>query len=1279
MERKLARRPSTSKRSSRPRTPAGGAHTSPQSGDPPAPFDGTRLRQTVEAVRTISAAIAQSSELRPLLQLIVQRATEILGAELCAIYLWDRYEGALVPEAWQGFGDILTRLLPGQGVVGHVAERRAGLIVNDYRSSRYALPHILAGSAIEALIAEPLVCREELVGVIVAAREDATRPYAEADRELLSIFASHAAIAIQNTQQLTASQRRAAQHLHLTTITRSLTATTDPREVYREIHRSVQALLPEAAVRVWICDAAGDEMSLAGGFGFRDPEGGSLRTHRRGNPIFGAEVFEGQTVTSEDVTRDPRFVNQDWARAEGLVSILLAPMLHGNRLLGYISIFTRTRHRFGDDEVSLFRAFAAQAAIAIENARLFQEEQDRRRYVEALRAVGEEITRELDLDRVLTLITQRANTLLGSKTGTVRLWDEATQLLVPQGWTGAAGAEPGRIPLRMGEGVAGAVAERREGLIVNDFRTSPHATPALLGAYHTAVLAEPLLYHGRLIGVISVDNGETGKHFTVQDQELLRTFAVQAAIAIENARLHTAAVRRSDELTALLRAANSVAGGLDLPAIMERILNEAARIAGSAHVKILLVDEEANVLRPGAIEGTAMSHGQTMPIGSGLSGIVAARGEVIYSPDCPEDPRNLFQAGDRALGIISYLGLPIKIRDRVAGVLAFNTTVPRAYSPDEIAYLTAFADQAALAIEIASLFRQEQRRRQQLEAIRAVTEEITRELDLPTLLRLISRRALDLLGGSSGAIWLWDQTAQQLRPAAWHGLGDWMQTQTRALGEGIPGLVAESRTGRIINDYQESPLAHPSIKKQTDITAVVAEPLLYHERFVGVITVNDRSGVGRRFSEEDRQTLALLAGQAATAIENARLYAELKTSYDGLQQAQAELIRTEKLRGLGQMAAGMAHDLNNMLAAVLGQTELLKLRVTDPAILDALGTLETAAADGAQVVRRLQDFARQRTASPLAPCDLAAIIRETVEMTRPRWQDEAQRRGAGIGMALQLPADLPPVLGHPTEIREVLTNLIFNAVDAMPQGGTLTLSGRVVERWTGESAESSRMIHQFTAPPIHAEGDWVELQVTDTGVGMRPEIQSRIFDPFFTTKGLQGTGLGLSVVYGIMERHHGRIDVASALGQGSTFTLQFRTAPAVPAPAPLAHAVAGRQYRILLIDDDAPVRQSCAGLLRAVGHMVFEAQDGHAGLDLLASESVDCVLSDLGMPEMTGWEVARRVARDFPDLPVILLTGWGESIDGDRPDDAPIARILGKPVRLQELLRALDETVVEEG
>jgi signal transduction histidine kinase/CheY-like chemotaxis protein len=452
----------------------------------------------------------------------------------------------------------------------------------------------------------------------------------------------------------------------------------------------------------------------------------------------------------------------------------------------------------------------------------------------------------------------------------------------------------------------------------------------------------------------------------------------------------------------------------------------------------------------------------------------------------------------------------------------------------------------------------------------------------------------------------------------------------------------------IVNDYRTSPHAYPAALQHTHITAVLAEPLLYRDRLVGVLLVHHEDQ-GRRFTEEDGETVRLFAAPAAIAIENARLVAQLTRSAEDLRHARDELIRSETLRALGQMAAGVAHDLNNMLAAVLGQAELLRLRMPDPVVRESLQVLETAATDGAHVVRRLQDFARQRTTSPLTPIDLAAAVREAVEITRPRWQNEPQRQGHVIEVHTDL-AELPLILGHAAEVREVLTNLIVNAVDAMPLGGRLS----------------------FVGSPAT---DGVLLAVADTGTGMAEAVRQRIFEPFFTTKGTKGTGLGLSVVYGIMERHHGSIQVQSAPGRGTTFTLRFQTAPtgrpAREAATPTRPSVS---RQILVIDDEPVVRRTIANLLRASGHTVTEAADGTEGLALLPETPVDVVISDLGMPELTGWDVARAVKARTPRLPVILLTGWGDQAVAEAGvEQRLVDRIVGKPCRLEDLLRAIKE------
>jgi GAF domain-containing protein/anti-sigma regulatory factor (Ser/Thr protein kinase) len=780
-----------------------------------------------------------------------------------------------------------------------------------------------------------------------------------------------------------------------------------------------------------------------------------------------------------------------------ITASLAEPLLYQDRLVGVVNLHNGdTGRTFTERDGELLRLFADQAAIAIENARLYAAAQRdleerrraeealtaRTRQLEAIRAVSAEITRELDLDRLLDLIMRRAVELSKTRSATVFLWDEANQWLVPRAWSGI-GKWFGEVRQRLGEGVVGVSAERREGMIVNDYRRSPFTQPFILERTDIAtVMSEPLLYRDRLVGALVLRDKHDGTPFQAEDQQLLRLFADQAAIAIENARLHTATVRREEQLEALLRASRSVTAGLELQPVLEQIAAEAAKIASCDHVKLLLVDREAQVLRVGVLRGSTagMASGFPLPMGSGLSGAVAATGQPLYLADTQNDPRSLLAQFDRVAGLRTYLGLPIRGRHEVLGVLTFNTEEPREYSADEVMYLQAFADQAAIA------------------------------------------------------------------------------------------------------------------------------------------------------------------------MENARLYQAVHQSYQDLQRAQEELLRTEKLRALGQLAAGIAHDLNNVLAAVLGQIELLKIRAPYPEIREALGILETAAADGAGVVRRIQDFARQRPATDLTPCRLARIVDEVVEITRPRWKDDAERRGLRIQIHTAVDG-LPDILGNPADIREALTNLIINAVEAMPAGGEITLQGAT-------------------------DGEAVLLTVRDSGIGMSADVQAKIFEPFFTTKGVRGTGLGLSLVYGILERHGGRISAESTPGEGATFTLRFQRARVeADAPAPRRVPRPSLPRRVLLVEDEEMVRTTLAALLRAVGVQVAEADGGAKALAYLAEHPVDVVVTDLGMPDMTGWEVAEAVKRLHPSLPVVLVTGWQDQMAASGAQGRQVDALLSKPARLEDLLRVLHE------
>jgi signal transduction histidine kinase/DNA-binding response OmpR family regulator len=364
-------------------------------------------------------------------------------------------------------------------------------------------------------------------------------------------------------------------------------------------------------------------------------------------------------------------------------------------------------------------------------------------------------------------------------------------------------------------------------------------------------------------------------------------------------------------------------------------------------------------------------------------------------------------------------------------------------------------------------------------------------------------------------------------------------------------------------------------------------------------------------------------------------------------ELQEQLVAAERLRATGEMASGVAHDFNNLLATILGRVEVVLGQSQDEAVHENVLAIQRAARDGAATVARMREYGRPLDAGEFKPVSLERVVREAVELTQPRWRDQAQREGRTIAVGLQLqPAR--PVLGDAVALREVLVNLIFNAVDAMPEGGDLTLT-------------------------VQPAGAGAELTVRDSGHGMPPAVQRRIFEPFFTTKGERGSGLGLAMVQKVVASHGGRVDVHSAPGSGTTFTiwLPATEAPAEDGSAPSAQPARDRVARIVVIDDQRDVLDTTAMLLRGHGHDVRAFQDPRAGVEAALDDRPDLVISDLGMPGMNGWDVARAVHARHPDLPVILLTGWGREISATQMREGGIAAVLPKPVEGPALREAV--------
>lgn len=401
------------------------------------------------------------------------------------------------------------------------------------------------------------------------------------------------------------------------------------------------------------------------------------------------------------------------------------------------------------------------------------------------------------------------------------------------------------------------------------------------------------------------------------------------------------------------------------------------------------------------------------------------------------------------------------------------------------------------------------------------------------------------------------------------------------------------------------------------------------------------------------------AAQAALAE---RHVAELSHHIAEQERMRLQLSQLEKLSALGELASGVAHDFNNTLSGILGRAQLLQ-RTRDPEkIQRGLNIIIKAAEDGAKTVRRIQDFARQRRDHDFEPVDVDQLLHDVSEITRSCWQDRAEANNTHISLELQLYSSAT-VMGDDSELREVLVNMVFNAVDAMPKGGALMLS-------TSE------------------RDGCAEISISDTGSGMSPEVRERIFDPFFTTKGKAGMGLGLAVSFGIISRHQGTIEVESAVNCGTTFRIKIPLAPAeakaqamdldtlaLPPSQSLAAEPSGQQNHVtlLVVDDEVDVRELLRDILESEGYNVVLAEGARAALRLFDAHNFDGVFTDIGMPGMNGWELAHAIRERNQQIPLAVITGWGDAVGSDDQKIAQVDWVVTKPFRAERILELAQE------
>jgi PAS domain S-box-containing protein len=560
-----------------------------------------------------------------------------------------------------------------------------------------------------------------------------------------------------------------------------------------------------------------------------------------------------------------------------------------------------------------------------------------------------------------------------------------------------------------------------------------------------------------------------------------------------------------------------------------------------------------------------------------------------------------------------------------------------------------------------------------LSLLHRITRAIGERQDLPSIFQVIIRSLEDNLPIDFGCVCRYEPN-QDVVTVTSVGVKSGALAMELALTEQARIPIDQNGLSRCVRgqlvyepDTNQVQFPFPQRLARGELRSLVVAPLLVESQVFGVLVAARRPA--HAFSSADCEFLRQLSEHVGLAAHQARLYGALQQAYNDLRQSQHTIMQQERLRALGQMASGIAHDINNAISPVALYTESLLER--EPNLSDRtrdyLGTIQRAIDDVAQTVLRMREFYRQREPQLiLAPIDLNRIVRQVIDLTRARWSDVPQERGVVINLQTELASGLPSMMGAEGEIRDALTNLLFNAVDAMPEGGTLILRTRTVSGQQQPNGGESPAL--------------VQLEVCDTGVGMDEETKRRCLEPFFTTKGERGTGLGLAMVYGMVQRHSAEIEIESELGKGTTVRLVFpvsvpvATATSRPGVAPSP----ARRLRLLIVDDDPLLIKSLRDTLESDGHLVTVADSGQAGINAFEAahqrgESFAAVITDLGMPYVDGRKVAASIKAIAPSTPVMLLTGWGQRLMAEHDVPPHVDRVLNKPPKLYDLRTALAE------